>query len=195
MSSVPPDRPPPTEPTRPTGAPVDPTRVTPPGPAREVVVEPRVVEEVVPAAVLLEDLRSLRRWLTIVGLVALTALGVAGYSLFRSADKDETERQSRVNRERAEALDRRLDQAETRLRRAGEESDVSSLQRRLADQEADTARLERALAKARSDASEATAGAADQEDAIRELDDRTQELADSITDLRREARSGGSGSP
>lgn len=160
----------------------------------ERTVEPRVVEEVVPAAVLLEDLRSLRRWLTIVGLVALTALGVAGYSLFRSADDDETERQSRVNRERAETLDRRLDQAETRLERAGEETDVTSLQRRVADQESDMAQLQRAISRAQGDASDATAGAADQEDAIRELDDRTQELADSITDLRREARSGGSGS-
>ncbi len=160
----------------------------------ERTVEPRVVEEVVPAAVLLEDLRSLRRWLTIVGLVALTALGVAAYSLVRAADDGEAERQSRTNRERAEALDRRLDQAETRLGRAGEETDVTSLQQRLADQETDTTRLERALARARSDASDATAGARDREDAIRELDDRTQELADSITELRRDARSGGSGS-
>ncbi len=160
----------------------------------ERTVEPQVVEEVVPAAVLLEDLRSLRRWLTVVGLVALTALGIAGYSLFQSTDDEEAEQRTRVNRERAEALDRRLDQAETRLRRAGEESDVSSLQRRLADQEADMARLERALARARSDASEATAGAADQEDAIRELDDRTQELADALDDVRREARTGDSGS-
>ena len=98
-------------------------------------------------ALIVEDFRSVRRWLVVLGLVAIVATAVAIYALLRaddsesrSADKQRVAVLERTLNRRTDALDKRLNKTssssetnriERRLRNTGEESDVAKLDRRL----------------------------------------------------------------
>lgn len=98
-------------------------------------------------AMIVEDFRSVRRWLVVLGTVALLATAVAVYALLRaddsesrSADKQSVATLERTFNQRNRAIDKRLDKKsssgetnriERRLRGTGEESDVAKLDRRL----------------------------------------------------------------
>ena len=92
-----------------------------------------------------EDFRSLRRWLVVLGLIAVLAAGAAAVALVKAdeseseaADEDRVVLLERSLERRIAEMDRRvartsaeIDKQERRLRRAGEETDVARLDRRL----------------------------------------------------------------
>ena len=98
-------------------------------------------------ALIVEDFRSVRRWLVVLGLVAVVATAVAVYALLRAddsesraADKQQVAVLERTLNQRTGAIDKRLNKTssssetnriERRLRNTGEESDVAKLDRRL----------------------------------------------------------------
>ncbi len=135
-------------------------------------------------ALAVEDIRSLRRWLALVGLIALLAAGAAAFAVVKwdeaeseAADEDRLTLLERSLDRRIEAMDERLartgaeiDNQERRLRRAGEESDVNNLDRRLRRVENDT--------------SDAVEAAADAGEGLRAVDRRLDELSRDVRRLR-----------
>lgn len=103
-------------------------------------------------ALAVEDFRSIRRWLVIVGLISVLAAAAAAFAVIKAneseseaADEDRLMLLERSLDRRIAAMDKRLartsaeiDNQERRLRRAGEESDVAKLDRRLRRVENDT---------------------------------------------------------
>ena len=92
-----------------------------------------------------EDFRSVRRWLVLLGIIAVLAAGAAAYAVVKAneseseaADEDRVVLLERALDRRIAETDKRLartsaeiDKQERRLRRTGEESDVAQLDRRL----------------------------------------------------------------
>ncbi len=135
-------------------------------------------------ALLADDLRTLRTALVVVGLLAAAALGLGIWSLLEGEDDDEGRTSLRG---RTVQLDRRVDELETRVGQASEESDVTALERR----------LERALSSARSADRTATQSreAYDQlRGRISDLADTNEELADRVQALEQGAGDDGGGS-
>ena len=113
-------------------------------------------------ALAVEDFRSLRRWLVIVGLISVLAAAAAAFAVIKAdeseseaADEDRVMLLERSLDRRIAAMDKRLartsaeiDNQERRLGRAGEESDVANLDRRLRRVENDTADAVEAAADA-----------------------------------------------
>ncbi len=113
-------------------------------------------------ALAVEDFRSLRRWLVLLGLIAVLAAAGAAFAVVRAtesereaADEDRLVLLERSLDRRIAAMDKRLattnaqiGEQQRRLRRAGEESDVARLDRRLRRVENDTADAVEAAADA-----------------------------------------------
>jgi hypothetical protein len=81
-----------------------------------------------------EDLRSLRRWLVVLGVAAVAALGLAVYATLDAAnsDSDTAKREKRLtNLENKAEEEGDVEKLEARLRLASEESDVVAIDRRL----------------------------------------------------------------
>jgi septal ring factor EnvC (AmiA/AmiB activator) len=132
---------------------------------------PPVGPEVPDAPATLEDLRSLRRWLWVVGVWAVAASAVALIALIVSDDEspsgDAAARASVTRVERA--LDQRIDRLEEDLGKAGSAEDLAKLDRRVRDAEKDVTAV--------SDTGEtATKGLEDLEDRVSELDRRVEEV-------------------
>lgn len=94
----------------------------PPDPQREPLRREREVvrERSRLGPLVVEDFKSLRRWLALLGALAVLATAVAIYALLQNEDSAD---KGRVNQ-----LERRLDEAQQRLQRTGEESDVNKLE-------------------------------------------------------------------
>ena len=109
--------PPPEDPTR---------RLTPATPPPVTPSELAYVEgdPVTSRAALLDDLRSLKRWLALVGLIALAALGVGLYTLLSSDEDGDGRGASRAT---VRALDDRVDELENEVRDRATKSSVSEL--------------------------------------------------------------------
>jgi len=119
-------------------------------PQRDPPVRERVT---VTPALAVEDFRSLRRWLVVLGVIAVLAAAVAAYALIKAneseskaVDEDRVVLLERSINRRSAEIDKRLartateiDNQERRLRRTGEESDVTKLDRRLRRVENDSA--------------------------------------------------------
>lgn len=162
---MPPDRP--TEPLAPV--------VPPPGPAvRERVVETTPVETVLaPDPLLLEDLRALRRWLAVVGTLAVIATVVAAYALLRAHDAN----RNSASRARVAALNGRIDRTEARLAR--DESGIRQLEQRIRGKSnrADVRALDRRIAKLQSSVSSANTRSRSNDTATQALSRRIDTLS------------------
>ena len=86
----------------------------------------------------IEDFRSLRRWLVVLGLVAAIAIAVAAYALIAAGDSagdDDVsalaDRLSKTERQLGETSESDVRDVERRLRRTGEESDIRVLDERI----------------------------------------------------------------
>ena len=113
-------------------------------------------------ALAVEDFRSLRRWLVLLGLISLLAAAGAAFAVVKAneseneaADEDRLALLERSLDRRIAAMDKRLattnaqiNEQQRRLRRAGEESDVARLDRRLRRVENDSADAVEAAADA-----------------------------------------------
>lgn len=167
--------------------PPPPDRPTKPLPAVEPVVEREVITSS-PLAV--EDIRSLRRAVVLLSILAVAATAVAVFALLRADESKEesADRDRVVQIERA--LDRRVKEVETRLRSTGEETDIRSLERRLRQtgEEADVTQLDRRLRRAEGDTVDAIEAASENGEAIGELENRLDELSQQVQALRADSR-------
>ena len=128
-----------------------------------------------------EDFRSLRRWLVVLGLLALLAAGVAAYALVEANESEsEAADEDRVTvLERS--LDRRIEEMDKRLASTGAEIDKQERRLRAAGEESDVAQLDRRLRRVEDDATDAVEAAADAGEGLRRVE-RT------LGALRREVR-------
>ena len=113
-------------------------------------------------ALAVEDFRSLRRWLVLLGLISVLAAAGAAFAVVKAneseneaADEDRLTLLERSLDRRIAAMDKRLattnaqiNEQQRRLRRAGEESDVTRLDSRLRRVENDSADAVEAAADA-----------------------------------------------
>lgn len=154
----------------------------PPRSDRPTTDEPRA-----PGALVVEDLRSVRRWLILLGLIAVVAVGVAAFALIRGAESDEES----ADRDRVVVLERqlkqRLAQLDRRLRGTSEESDVNKLERRVrrTGEESDVRRLDRRLRRLEGDLVDAVDQAADANQGLGRLARRVDGLSRDVRGLRR----------
>ena len=132
--------------------------------------EPSGRRPVRPGALAVEDFKSVRRWLIVLGVIAVAAIGVAVYSIVRSGES--------ADEDRAEALEQRLNAVEREARGAEEESDVERLEGRVrrAGEESDIARLDRRLRRVERDVVDAVDASADTGRALQRLDQRVDRL-------------------
>ncbi|MDQ3721157.1 MAG: hypothetical protein M3350_10335 [Actinomycetota bacterium] len=140
-----------------------------------------------PGSLVVEDLRSVRRWLVVLGLIAVVAVGVAAFALLRANDSEEQS----ADRDRVVVLERqlkqRLAQVDRRLRGTSEESDVDKLERRVrrSGEESDVTKLDRRIRRVESDLVDAVEGAADANQGLGRVARRLDGLSRDVRALRR----------
>jgi hypothetical protein len=104
-------------------------------------------------ALVVEDFRSVRRWLVIIGVLAVIATGLAAYAVIRASGSAESDQVTALEK-RLTALDRKsseesdVDKLQRELRKTSEESDVVAINRRLNRLERDVVDAVDASAKA-----------------------------------------------
>ena len=128
-----------------------------------------------------EDIRSVRRWLVVLGLIAVLAAAAAAFALVE-ADESESEAadEDRVTvLERS--LERRIAEMDTRLARTSAEIDKQERRLRGAGEESDIAQLDRRLRRVENDSTDAIEAAADAGEGLREVER-------ALAALRREVR-------
>jgi hypothetical protein len=161
------------------GLPPEPGESPPPPdrPRRRVGLSPALV---------VEDFRSVRRWLVVLGAIAVVASAVAVFALVRadeseseSADKDRVGLLERSLQQRIAEVDRRLGKTPT-------ESETNKIERRLrrTSEETDVARLDRRLRRVEDDLTDAVGGAADAGKGLVRVQRRLDALAREVRRLR-----------
>lgn len=155
----------------------------PPEPPRRAR-EREVVETERPTPLVVEDLRSLRRWLALLGALAVLASAVAIYALLQNEDS--------ADKQRVEQLDSRVDENQKRLNRTGEESDVNKLEEANAGQAEESdirrvstqlTRLDQRLRRVERDVVDAIDTAAGTGRAVERAGDRTDSVNARVTEL------------
>ena len=131
-----------------------------------------------------EDFRSVRRWLVVLGAIAVVAVGVAIFSLVRAQESE----QEKADRDRVVVLERQLRQRiaelDRRLGRTSEEADVRRLERRSAE-EGDVASVDRRLRRVEEDVTDAADTAASTGRTFNRVERRVDALARAVRALRR----------
>ena len=141
-----------------------------------------------------EDFRSLRRWLVVLGLIAVLAAAAAALALVKAdeseseaADEERVVLLERSLERRIAEMDTRLartsaeiDKQERRLRRAGEETDVARLDQRLRRVESSSARLRRV----EDDATDAVEAASEAGERLGSIERRLAALRRDVRRLR-----------
>lgn len=157
----------------------------PPDPSRRGREREIVRERSRPTPLVVEDFRSVRRWLVLLGALAVLATAVAIYAILQSEDS--------ADQTRVDQLERRLDDAQERLQRTGEESDVNKLQESNARQAEENdvrrvsmqvARLDRRLRGVERDVVDAIDTAAGTGRAVERTGDRVDGVAARVTEVR-----------
>ena len=133
-------------------------------------------------ALTVEDFRSVRRWLVVIGILSLLGTAVAVFALVKAYEAE----QQAADRERVAQLERtlrvRLAELETVLGRAGEEADVARLERevRRRAEESDVARLDRRVRQLQGQLSSIQDAAADTEGSVDDLSGRVSDLTEQL---------------
>ena len=109
----------------------------------------------------MEDFRSMRRWLIVLGLISVLAAGVAVFAVIKAneSNSEAADKDRLVLLERS--LDRRLAEVDNRLNRTGSEIDSQEGRLRRAGEESDVAKLDRRLRRVENDSTDAVEAAAD----------------------------------
>lgn len=127
---------------------------------------------------MLEDFRSVRRWLIVLGTLAVLAAGVAAYALVKASESDDeaAARERVVRLERT--LDARLAELGAAIDRAGKEADIVRLQREVGRKAnaGQLARLDRRLRQLENDVASALDASADTSSALDTLTERVDAL-------------------
>jgi hypothetical protein len=129
----------------------------------------------------IEDFRSLRRWLAVLGVVAAIASGVAVYALITADDS--------AGDDEVTALEDRLAKAERQLGGASEESDVRDVERQLrkTGEESDVRDLDKRITRLENDMIDALDASVDRGKAINQLVERVEALSRVVRRLRADA--------
>lgn len=144
---------------------------------------------------IVEDFRSVRRWLAILGVLAVVAAAVAAYALIQGGES--------ADEQRVDQLERRLDDAQERLRRTSEESEVERLERsdrRQAEQNdirrltGQLERIDRRLRGVERDTVDALDTSASIGRAVDRLGDRVGSVSDRVSDVE-DRQPGGADGP
>ena len=160
--------------------PEEPTRRIPPtAPPREPA--PVLVDE---RDVLADRLRSLRTALVLVGLLALTALGVGLYALLTQEEEDDA-RQGATSSS-VKKLDERVDELETRVDDSATKSGVSELR---SDQEELSDRVE-ALEKDQQSQDQESGDTAELQTAIEDLGTAVEDLQQRVEAVEQQQAQG-----
>jgi cell division protein FtsB len=179
VSTLPPPEDPPEEPTRP----LPPAT---PAPA-EVGVEREVaapVEDPYRTELLLDQFRSLRTALTIVGVIAVAALGVAVYALL--SEDEVSDGGAGANSQQVAGLDDRVDALEADVKTRATKNQVSQLSD---DVKALSDRVDKVAKQSQSAASSDDGGTDEQaRSSIDKLDQNVQTLSQDVDDLDRRVR-------
>ena len=140
------------------------------------------------SALIVEDFRSVRRWLVLLGVIALGASVVAAYALIQTGES--------ADKERVNSLERSLSEANEQLKRANRQRELERLEldRRLGStsEEADVAKIERRVRVVEKDVADAADAAADNGRSLSRLSDRVDALSDRLTDVE-DRQPGGEG--
>jgi uncharacterized protein YoxC len=168
-------------PPSPADPPEEPTRPLPPTtPPRARVVDERavapLVEDPYRTEILLDQLRSLRTALAIVGIVAVAALGVALYTALTK--EEESDAQAGASRQQVANLADRVDALESEVRDRATKDDVNQI---ADDVQALSKRVDQIAKQAQSAASSGTDKQA--RSSIDQLNDNAQTLSQSVRDL------------
>lgn len=136
------------------------------------------------AGLVVEDIRSVRRWLALLGALAVIATGIAIFALLRGGDS--------ADEGRVAQLERRLTDAQRQLRRTGEETDVNKVERnqRTKAEETDIRRLgtqlgriDRRLRRVEGDVVDAVDTAASTGRGVSRLEDRLNGVSTRVDDI------------
>ena len=118
----------------------------------------------------------MRRWLVLLGLIALAAGAVAAYALIQADEsQDEAAEKGRVV-QLERTLAGRIAQVDKRLARTSEEIDNQERRLRRAGEEADVAQLDRRLRRLENDVTDAIDAAADSGQALDRFERRLDAL-------------------
>ena len=127
-------------------------------------------------ALIVEDFRSVRRWLVLLGVIAVAASAVAAYALIRTGES--------ADRERVNSLESSLREANTQLKRANRQRELERLEteRRLGStsEESDVAKIDRRLRGVERNVVDAVDAAANNGRALSRVGDRVGGIADRI---------------
>ncbi len=152
--------------------------------AREAVVTREAVDPLWVER--LEDqVRSLKGLVALATLLALAGIGLSLYLLLREDDGDRVG----ASRERVARLDNRVERLEARVGRASDETDVSRLGDQLAAK-ADTQSVQALsddVQQLQASVDEVSSGDAPSADAVVQLDERVDALAQQVEDLSTQA--------
>ena len=135
-------------------------------------------------ALAVDDFRSLRRWLALLGLIAVLAAAAAAFALIKwnESENEAADEDRVVLIERA--LDRRIAAVDNRLARTSAEIDSQEKRLRRAGEESDVAKLDRRLRRVENDTSDAVEAAADAGEALAGIERRLGRLAREVRRLR-----------
>ena len=127
-------------------------------------------------ALIVEDFRSVRRWLVLLGVIAVAASAVAAYALIKAGES--------ADQERVNSLESSLREANTQLKRANRQRELERLEteRRLGStsEESDVAKIDRRLRGVERNVVDAVDAAADNGRALSRVGDRVGGVADRI---------------
>ena len=135
-------------------------------------------------ALAVEDFRSIRRWLVVLGLIAVLAAGAAAYAVIKAneSESEAADEDRVVVLERS--LDRRIAEMDERLERTSAEIDNQERRLGRAGEESDVAKLDRRLRRVENDATDAVEAAADSGKGLAALERRLDELSRDVRELR-----------
>ena len=140
------------------------------------------------AALIVEDFRSVRRWLVLLGVLAVAAAAVAAYALIEAGESADAER---VNSLEASLRDAR---AEAKRTNRQLELERVELERRLSStsEESDVAKIDRRLRGVERDVVDAVEASGDNRRALTRVNDRLDALSDRLTAVE-DRQPGGAG--
>jgi len=125
---------------------------------------------------IVEDFRSVRRWLVLLGVLAVAASAVAAYALIQTGES--------ADQERVNSLESSLRDANTQLKRANRQRELEQIEteRRLGStsEESDVAKIDRRMQSIERNAIAAVDAAADNGRALSRVGDRVAGVADRL---------------
>ena len=130
----------------------------------------------------LADVRSLRRWVALLAVLAVAATALAVYALLRADEVDG----DAADRDRVATLEDRLDTVQRQLANVSSTTELRQIQSRIAGQADHLRRLDRQLDTTRDDVKDAEKPDEDTTKQLTDLDKRLDTLATDVAELKQQ---------